>query len=242
LGALPAIRLNKDQIGPYLGYLEDTQSGFSEAVRSIRTGLVLTGLQKPHKITVVTSTNPGEGKSTVAINLAAALAKMESVLLIDADLRRPSIATAFALPSGTAGLNNVLAQSNRLEECVHRIDAGFDLLPAGLVPANPQELLSTARFKKLVTHLSEQYDRIIIDSPPVNAVSDSLILATLADSLVYVVKADVTPQKLALKNINLIKGNNLPLTGVVLNQMDVKKQDGYSGEGYYNSYYSNAQS
>ncbi len=242
LGALPAIKLKKDQLGPYLGYLEDTQSAFSEAVRSIRTGLVLSGLEMPHKITVVTSANPGEGKSTVAINLAVALAQMESVLLIDADLRRPSIAAAFALRGSTPGLSNVLAQSEKLEDCVQTIEAGFDVLPAGIVPPNPQEMLSTARFKKLVKHLSEQYDRIIIDSAPVNAVSDSLILATLADSLVYVVKADVTPQKLALKNINLIKQNNLPLTGVVLNQMDIKKQESYSGDGYYSNYYGNAQS
>jgi len=242
LGALPAIKLKKDHVGPYLGYLEDVQSGFSEAVRSIRTGLVLSGLQKPHKITVVTSTNPGEGKSTVAINLAVALAQMERVLLIDADLRRPSIAAAFTLPSGTPGLSNVLAQSHQLEDCLQKIEAGFDVLPAGIVPANPQEMLSTSGFKQLVTHLSEQYDRIIIDSAPVNAVSDSLILATLADSLVYVVKADVTPQKLALNNIALIRNNHLPLTGVVLNQMDTKKQDSYGKEGYYKNYYGYGQS
>jgi len=237
LGALPAVKLRKDHVGPYLGYVEDVQSGFSEAVRSIRTGLVLSGLEKPHKITVVTSTNPAEGKSTVAINLALALAQMERVLLVDADLRRPSIAVAFALPTNAPGLSNVLEQSATLEQCLKKIDAGFDVLPAGLVPTNPQEMLSTTAFKKLVNDLSEQYDRIIIDSAPVNAVSDSLILATLADSLVYVVKADVTPHKIALKNLNLIKYNNLPLTGVVLNQMDIKKQDSYGKYGYYSYHY-----
>jgi succinoglycan biosynthesis transport protein ExoP len=242
LGALPALKLKKGHVGPYLGYLEDVQSGFSEAVRSIRTGLVLSGLQQPHKITVVTSTNPGEGKSTVAINLAVALAQMETVLLIDADLRRPSIAAAFALPSDTPGLSNVLAQSEKLEDCLQKIEAGFDVLPAGIVPGNPQEMLSTTGFKQMVTHLSEHYDRIIIDSAPVNAVSDSLILATLADSLVYVVKADVTPQKLALNNIALIKHNHLPLTGVVLNRMDIKKQDSYGKDGYYKNYYGYGQS
>jgi polysaccharide biosynthesis transport protein len=242
LGALPAIKLKKDRVGPYIGYLEDVQSGFSEAVRSIRTGLVLSGLQQPHKITVVTSTNPGEGKSTVAINLAVALAQMEKVLLIDADLRRPSIAEAFALPAGTPGLSNVLARSSKLEDCLKKIDVGFDVLPAGMLPANPQEMLSTTVFKKLVTDLSDQYDRIIIDSAPVNAVSDSLILATLADSLVYVVKADVTPQKLASNNIGLFKTNHLPLTGVVLNQLDIRKQDSNGQQGYYKSYYGNVQS
>jgi succinoglycan biosynthesis transport protein ExoP len=238
LGALPHIKLKKGFKGPYLGYLNDTNSSFAEAIRSIRTGLVLSGLEKPHKITVVTSTNPGEGKSTVAINLAAALAQMESVLLIDADLRRPSVATAFELPSGTPGLSSLLAKSDELEACIHKTKAGYDVLPAGIVPANPLELLSTARFKTLVKDLAKRYDRVIIDSAPVNMVSDSLILATLADSLVYVAKADATPHRLAQKNINLIKHSNLPLTGVVLNQLDTKKQNAYGKDGYYyNNYY-----
>ena len=239
LGALPNIKQKKGFPGPYLGYIDDPKSLFSEAVRSLRTGLVLSGLEKPHKITIVTSTNPGEGKSTVAINLAAALAQMESVLLIDADLRRPSIAKAFALPSGAPGLSNVLAKSDETAACIHKTDAGFDVLPAGIVPANPLEMLSTARFKTLVKDLAKQYERVIIDSAPLNMVSDSLILATLADSLVYVAKADSTPHRLAQKHINLIKHSNLPLTGVVLNRMDTKKQDAYYGKnGYYNSNYS----
>jgi succinoglycan biosynthesis transport protein ExoP len=243
LGSLPNIRQKKGATGPYLGYLDDTKSTFSEAVRSLRTGLVLSGLEKPHKITIVTSTNPGEGKSTVAINLAAALAQMESVLLIDADLRRPSIAKVFALPSGAPGLSNVLAKSDELEACIHRTEAGFDVLPAGIIPANPLEMLSTARFKTLVKDLAKQYERVIIDSAPLNMVSDSLILATLADSLVYVAKADSTPHRLAQKHINLIKHSNLPLTGVVLNRVDAKKQGAYYGkDGYYNNYYSYGQS
>ena len=236
LGVLPNIKLPKGQNGPYLGYIEDNKSVFAESVRSVRTGLMLTGLDKPHKVTVVTSTNPGEGKSTVAINLAAALAQMERVLLIDADLRRPTVATAFKLPSDTPGLSNVLALSERLEDCVHQTDAGFEVMPAGILPPNPQEMLSTLQFSKLLRELGEQYDRIIIDSAPINAVSDSLILATVADSLVYVAKADETPLKLILKNINLIKRSNLPLTGVVLNRLDTRKQSAYGRGGYYGSY------
>jgi len=172
----------------------------------------------------------------VAINLASALAQMESVLLIDADLRRPSIAAAFKFPSGTPGLSNVLALSARVDDCVQKTDAGFDVLPAGVLPPNPQEILATQQFRKLLKQLGEHYDRIIIDSAPINAVSDSLILATLADSLVYVAKADETPLKLILKNINLIKHSNLPITGVVLNRLDTKKQRGYGKGGYYGTY------
>lgn len=240
LGALPNVKLNKKAKDlPYLGYFDDSTSNFAEAVRSVRTGLVLSGLEKPHKITVVTSTNPGEGKSTVALNLAASLAQMESVLLIDADLRRPSIANSLALPKGCPGLTDALAKSDAVDNCIHKSRADFDALPSGLLPSNPQELLSTARFKALVKSLAQRYDRVIIDSAPLNMVSDSLILATLADSLVYVTRADSTPHRLAKKNINLIKNSNLPLTGVVLNRLDINKQRsyGYGIHGYYNQSY-----
>jgi capsular exopolysaccharide synthesis family protein len=236
LGVLPDIKVPKGMAGPYLGYLEDSKSAFAESIRSVRTGLMLTGMENPHKVTVVTSTNPGEGKSTVAINLAAALAQMEHVLLIDADLRRPSVATAFKFANGTPGLSNILALSEQLEDCVRKTDGGFDVLPAGILPPNPQELLATVQFRKLVKALAQNYDRIIIDSAPMNAVSDSLILATVADSLVYVAKADETPLKLVLKNINLIKHSNLPLTGVVLNRLDTRKQRAYGKGSYYGAY------
>jgi succinoglycan biosynthesis transport protein ExoP len=104
------------------------------------------------------------------------------------------------------------------------------------------EMLSTARFKKLLISLSAQYDRVIIDSAPMNAVSDALILATMADSLVYVAKADATPHTLILKNINTIRHSNLPLTGVVLNRLDTKKRDAYGKDGYYSDYHGYGQS
>jgi polysaccharide biosynthesis transport protein len=243
LGTLPDVKQGKGASNrPFMGYVDDGKSTFAEAVRTIRTGLVLSGLEQPHKITVVTSTNPGEGKSTVAINLAAALAQMENVLLIDADLRRPSVANAFELPPGSPGLSNTLAKTEELEDCIYTSDAGFDVLPAGIVPSNPQEMLSTSRFKTLVKDLAKRYDRVIIDSAPLNMVSDSLILATLADSLVYVARADATPHRLALKNINLIKHSNLPLTGVVLNRLNTKKQTYYGKGGYQNNYYGYGQS
>jgi Mrp family chromosome partitioning ATPase len=110
------------------------------------------------------------------------------------------------------------------------------VLPAGLVPTNPLELISTHRFREFIEQLAGQYDRVIIDSAPLKAVSDSLILATLADSLVYVTKADSTAGTLVLKGINQLRYSNLPFTGVVLNQLDTKKQRAYS-DNYYNSYY-----
>lgn len=206
LGILPDMPVDKNYKGPFKGYLEDNTSTFAESIRTIRTGLMLSGLDNPHQITVVTSSVPGEGKSTVSVNLSAALAQMSKVLLIDADLRRPSIAKTFDLPT------------------------------------NPLEMLSSTKFKTLVTSLAEKYDRIIIDSAPVTAVSDSLILATLADSLIYVVKADATPATLIVKAITQLQRSNIHLTGVVLNKLDMKRQSAYGGDGYYGAYYSYGES
>jgi polysaccharide biosynthesis transport protein len=241
LGALPEVKLPKKQIGPYTGFMDDRKSVFSEAVRTIRTSLLLSNMETPHKITVITSTLPGEGKSTVAINLAAALSQMESVLLIDADLRRPTLAHAFQLPQGQPGLSNVLAESDTLESAICKTDHGFDLIPAGVIPINPQEMLSTGRFKDLLKDLANKYQRIIIDSAPVSSVSDSLILATQSDSLVYVVKADAISYTQILRNIDLIKYSNLPLTGVILNRIDLKKQSKYEQGGYYATPYGHSQ-
>ena len=236
LGTLPAVSIPKGYSGPYRGYMEDKNSSFAEATRTIRTGLILSGLDNPHKITVVTSTVPGEGKSTVSINLAAALAQMERVLLIDADLRRPSLAGAFKFPSGCPGLSNAVAQSARLQDCIHAVEYGFDVLPAGVVPTNPLEMISSNRFREMIAQLAREYDRVIIDSAPLKAVSDSLILATMADSLVYVARADSTASTLVLKGIGQLRYSNLPFTGLVLNRLDTKSRSAHSDK-YYNSYY-----
>ncbi|MEM9255718.1 MAG: polysaccharide biosynthesis tyrosine autokinase [Pseudomonadota bacterium] len=237
LGVIPNTSLPRGHKGPFLGYLQDVNSQFAEAIRNIRTGLVLSGQEQPQHVVLVTSTNPGEGKSTVAINLAVALAQMETVLLVDADLRRPSVSAAFGLPSQEVGLTDVLEGAEDIEKCIVGVDAGFDILPAGSLPANPQELLSTAQFARLLERLSGSYQRVIIDSAPVNAVSDSLILATRVDSLVYVSLAEATPHKLVRKSLNLLRDKSLPLTGVVLNGVREKNQASYYAGGYYTKPY-----
>ena len=236
LGTLPDIKLPRRHSGPYAGFIEDHNSNFAEAIRTARTSLALLGLEKPHKITVITSTTPGEGKSTVAINLAAALAQMESVLLIDADLRRPTVGGVFKLPKGAPGLSEVLAQGCDPATAIVTTEQGFDVLPVGVIPPNPQELISSARFKKVLKQLAKQYERVIIDSTPVSAVSDALILATQADSLVYVVKADATPASVVHNNLNLIRHSNLPLTGVILNRLNARNRPYYGNDGYYSGY------
>jgi capsular exopolysaccharide synthesis family protein len=238
LGILPL--LYKKDGNPITAYKRNPQSSFSEAIRTIRTAMMLSGIDNPHKITVVTSTSPGEGKSTVSLNLSRSLAQMEKVLLIDADMRRTTLGTSFNLPKGSPGLSELVAGTSPLERCIykHKKD-GFDLIPAGVIPSNPLELISSKTFKEIVLSLSAQYDRIIIDSAPVQAVSDSLILSTMADSIIYTIRANSTPHRAVSAGIARFTHSNLPLTGLVLNRVDTEQLEKYSyGNGeYYNGYY-----
>ena len=243
LGILPLIkRKNSKEIAQL--FESDIDKTFSESIRTIRTSMVLSGLDKPHKVMVVTSSVPGEGKSTVAANLAIALGQMEKVILIDADMRRPTLSKNFDFPVGTPGLANVIAGTATLEESVQHA-YGIDMLNAGAVPPDPLELLSSSRFVELIEGLKEKYDRIVIDSPPTQAVSDALMLGTLANALIYVIKSDDTAITLAVKGVGQLLQSNIPVTGVVLNQVDMKKakKRGYNYSGYYDYYgYSNNKS
>jgi capsular exopolysaccharide synthesis family protein len=216
----------------------DSDKSFTESIRTIRTGVVLSGLDNPHKVLVVTSSIPGEGKTSVAANLASAMAQMERVLLIDADMRRPTVAKNFAFPVGTPGLANLVAGTARLEDCIQSMDDNFDVIPAGTVPPNPLELLSSQRFAKALEVLESRYDRIVIDSPPTQAVSDALVLSTHANAVIYVIKSESTAIPLAKRGIGQLLQNNAPVTGVVLNQVDIAKakKQGYSYGGYYDYY------
>lgn len=236
LGILPLIK--KKQRKDIAHFFEsDTDKAFSESIRTIRTSMVLAGLNKPHKVIVITSSVPGEGKSVISSNLAIALGQVEKVLLIDADMRRPTLAKNFDFAVGTPGLANVIAGTANLEESIQQVN-GIDMLAAGAVPPNPLELLSSERFDALIEHLKTVYDRIVIDSPPTQAVSDALMLGTKADSLIYVIKSEDTAIPLAVKGVGQLLQNNVPITGVVLNQVDMQKaaKHGYNYGGYYDYY------
>lgn len=238
LGFLPLVKNNKSA-NAFEGFISDSTGNFAEAIRTIRTGLMLSSLDEPHKITVITSSVPNEGKSTVSLNLAEAIGQMERVLLIDADMRRPTLAKTMGLPRSSLGLSNLVVGTATLKECVRSIEgSNVDVITSGVVPVNPLELLSSKRFGGVLQKLGEHYDRIIIDSAPTHAVSDSLVLSSYADAVVYVVKADETPASLALKGLQRLKEVGAPITGVVLNKVDVDKSSRYGSyyAGYYQGY------
>jgi capsular exopolysaccharide synthesis family protein len=239
LGVLPLVKKLEAGANASNLYSAKNHTLFAEAIRSLRTSVVLAGLDKPHQVIVVTSSVPGEGKTTIASNLALALGQVEKVLLIDADMRRPSLAAEFDLPMATYGLAEIVAGTAVLADCTqHLTGKNVDFITAGAVPPNPLDLLSSRRFESMLSVLRQKYDRIIVDSAPTQAVSDSLVLSTKADALIYVVKSDATPANIAANGLQRLIKVNAPIIGAVLNQFDAEaaaKYDGYAGGryGYY---------
>jgi polysaccharide biosynthesis transport protein len=223
-------------------FLEDPQTSFSEAIRTIRSGVMLSSIDSPKKIVLVTSSIPEEGKTTVAANLAFALGQVKKTLLIDADMRRPKIGRVLGgANSNLLGLSQLVTGEATLERCIYPVAQGMQLhvLPAGRIPPNPLELLASHRFTDAMERLAANFDVIVIDSPPVQLVSDALVLSNIATDVIYVVKADDTPYPLARMGIRRLRRVNAPILGVVLNQLDVLRADRYYGEysGYGKRYY-----
>jgi len=236
LGMVPLIAKKKKENTSPIYFLDSNQSGYAEAMRTVRTSVVLSGIDKPLKKVMLTSSVPSEGKSTSSINLAVALAQMEKVLLIDADMRKPTIAKVLSLPPNSPGLSNVVAGTSSLEDCIlHMEDANIDVLTAGLVPPNPLELLSSKKFADLLESLSKVYDRIIIDTPPTLLVSDSLVMSKVVDAVLYVIRSDTTAHHTARSGINRLLAAKAPVIGVILNKVNMKKAARYYGtySGYY---------
>ena len=235
LGTVPLLqRRDKRGVKPERVFIERPKSEFAEAIRTVRTGVVLSGLDNPHRVVLVTSSVPGEGKTTVAGNLAVALGQLERVLLVDADLRRSSIGSKLGLAPDAPGLSNLVAGTADIDECLHEVEGaeGLSVLPAGLAPPNPLELLSSARFARTIGELEQRFDRIVLDSAPAQAVSDALVLSRLCNAVVFVVKADATPRQLAELAIRRLQRVEAPLIGVVLNQFDRAKGARYGNYRY----------
>ncbi|ROV56759.1 polysaccharide biosynthesis tyrosine autokinase [Vibrio ponticus] len=234
-GTIPMIRDRKYRNAPLdVSIFKSGQFNiFQESVDSIRTSIYLAIRGTNRKVLAVSSSIPEEGKTTTAISLAHSMSKLERVLLIDADLRRPSVADRFGLSCSHKGLTNILLMNSSIEESISSFEDGkLDVLTAGMVVAKPQEILSSRAFEELIEKLSQSYDRIIIDIPPILPVKDAFIVGKIAKGILLVMKASSTSKSVYKHAMNLVSRHGIPIDGVILNQVHVRKE----GKHTYSEY------
>lgn len=220
-------------------YLNDPKSLASEAYRTIRTGILLSQAGEPPRVILVSSAQSSEGKTTSSINLAVSLASAGGqVVIMDCDLRRPSLSKHFRLEGSRPGVVEILTgQCSVDESLITGLVKRLSIIPSGCIPPNPAELLGSHEMAVLIDELAERFDYVIIDSPPVLPVTDSVLLSRFADGVVLVVRGGATPKKVALDAKKRLEAIGARILGAVLNDVDLTSGDYYYYNRYYYSYY-----
>ena len=210
-----------------------TFSDFStnEAFKTLRTNLLFCSTN--NKVILISSANPNEGKSTISAELSKSLAEIDKkILLIDADLRKSVMITNKTARNSVVGLSEYLSNQATLDEVMYHTQLkNFDVIFSGTFPPNPVELLSTDKFKDLITDLKQEYDYIIIDTPPVNYVIDAALIATVCDSAILVLSKDKTKTNDAIKAKEQLEKSKCKILGAIINNTSPK------GDLYYKRYY-----
>jgi len=211
-------------------------SPFSEAMRSLRSGIHMSDVDRPPKVVHVTSSRPGEGKTTIAVSLAiSAMSSGLKVALVDADLRHPSASRFFNLEKNK-GLVDLLTSAGTPEGTMMFRKENLTIIPAGSKTMNPSDVLASERMKLLVSHLRETFDYVVLDTPPVGPVIDPVIVANLADKTIFIVQWGSTPRDLVETSIQQVS-NDKRVAGVVLNSVNQDRAKKYGGEYYYGKSY-----
>jgi capsular exopolysaccharide synthesis family protein len=220
-----------------LAVVQQPGSALAEAFRALRTSVLLSTAPHPPQALLVTSAQPGEGKSCTSMNLALALAQRGGrVVIVDADLRKAAVGAALGLTE-QKGLSSLLTGAHSLDEVIHQVEAVPNLwaLPAGPRPPNPAELLSSITMEKLLTELRQRFDHLVLDSPPLLLVTDATVLSSLVDGVVLVVENEGTTRGALLRARRILESAGGRILGAVLNKVDLRR-DGYYGQ-YYRRYY-----
>lgn len=213
------MRFRKKKVTPGEDINLNNEAPFSvvEAYKTIRTNLMFVLPNKNKKTIIVSSSLPGEGKSTTSLNLGISFSQLDQrVLLIDGDMRNPTIYKKLKI-NNSKGLSSILVGFCELGEVIKNVYPNFDVLTSGPLPPNPAELLGSDNMSELLEVLEEYYDLIIIDTPPINVVSDSLILAPKTDGIIIVIKQGETTHEQFKKVLNSIEFANVKLLGTILN-------------------------
>lgn len=221
-----------EDLSSHLVTLLEPESVASEAYRTLRTNLLYSFVDTRPQVIVMTSPNPGEGKSTTCANLGVVLAQAEKpTLILDCDLRRPAMHNIFALRN-IEGLANVLMGDRTLEEVWHEASAGLKILTTGPIPLNPAELLGSQRFAKLLDGVRESFDYVLVDAPPVGSVSDPAILATQGDGVLMVLDARNTRKVTLRRSMRALETVGAKVLGTVINNAEKGKDNYY----YWHTY------
>ncbi|MBY6273509.1 MAG: capsular biosynthesis protein [Bacillaceae bacterium] len=212
---------------------QDPKSPITEQYRTIRTNIQFSAVDQEIRSIVVTSTAPGEGKSTTIANLAIVFAQQgKRVLLVDADLRKPTVHITFQF-TNTIGLTNVLTKQVSVLEAVRKTDVeNLYVMTSGPIPPNPAEILASQSMHDLLAEAEKHFDYVLFDAPPILAVTDAQILASLCDGTLFVVSSGKTERDYAVKAKELLLAANGKLLGAILNNKKEAKQSYYY---YYGS-------
>jgi capsular exopolysaccharide synthesis family protein len=204
------------------------KSPISEQYKTIRTNINFSSVDREMRSVMVTSSGPGEGKSTTVANLAVVFAQEgKKVLLVDSDMRKPTAHYTFNLPN-TFGLTSVLTKQKTLPEVVHTSEvSNLEILTCGPIPPNPAELLSSRAMNHFLGEVYNQYDFVIFDTPPVLAVTDAQVLANQCDGTIIVISSGTTEIDRAVKAKEVLETTKTKLLGVVLNNRELKDTNYY---------------
>ena len=239
LGLVPLVKRRR-KAPPEKQFLLDPRSQFSENINTIRTGLLFSNIDQPPQVILVTSATGSEGKSTLAANLAASLGQLDRTLLLEVDLRKPSLANTLKIRS-TPGLSDLVANQTEMDEIeVPRIGgriSDFHAITCGTLPPNPLELISSLHFHTVMEELRRRFKYIVLDAPPVLAVSDAAVLGHHADCVILAVKAESTTVKMAREALARLGKASVRVTGAVLTQAEPRRMSYYGGHYYHASYY-----
>jgi capsular exopolysaccharide synthesis family protein len=244
VGIIPTLQGVSD-MPPESYVLEKPLSNYSEALRTVRTAIHFSNVDVPPKAVMVTSAVPDEGKTTFCLSLGRSLAKAGNrILLIDADLRRPRLGPLMGLQDGSGGLASLLSGEQNFDQVVLHdpLIAGLDIITASSKAPNAQDLLGSLQMQKVIHEATGRYDLVIVDTPPVMAVSDAAMVARAVDTSLFLVRWAKTPRETSLLALKQLRSFNCRIAGIVMTQVNLAEHAKY-GEGYfggnYSEYYAN---